>query len=236
MAYSLVGMFIILIQVFKNISLPERDTQEIDTGITSLMLLSVMPSVLCCNVLVTDVVPQVIATAQVISIVLWIPRDDLLSAILSFCELFCAISSIAIYFMCDGVINLVTYVLWLSSWMVFIYHIGRIIDEFRSLKRKPHRWTLLKKGKKHRRKRFTCYNKNAHRAKYFQALRQQELQRRMEYRNLHDWNFGWCDDDDPFQGNRNPRIWTVLHTSILPQLWDEVCKINPEIGSIILGG
>ena len=121
MAYSLVGMFIILIQVFKDTRPPERDTQEEDSGITNVMLLSVMPSVLCYNVLVTDVVPQVIATAQVISIVLWIPRDDLLSAILSFCELFCTISSIGIYFMCDGVINLITYVFGcLAGWCLYI--------------------------------------------------------------------------------------------------------------------
>ena len=39
----------------------------------------------------------------------------------------------------------------------------------------------------------------------------------------------WADDGDPLQDFRSFPYWRYLHTSILGNHWDDLCKINPDL-------
>ena len=185
----------------------------------------------------SKVLSRALATFEILRIVLWIPHDDLFAAILTFLQLSSAISTIYVYFSGYEYATLVTYVLWLLAWMCLIYYIGRILDDIGTLKRKPRQRTSPKKMKngKKRKPHFPFHNRNKIKSQYY-ARRRRRIAAARAGDALSNWNTGWLDDGDPNQGHRNPRYWSVLHTSVLAQVWDDICKVNPDLVDITLGG
>ena len=176
-----------------------------------------------------------IATFDIMRIIFWIPRDDTFKAILALLQYSIPVATTYFYFGGSQCSALLAYVLWLLLWMCLIYYIGRILDDLGTLKRKPRRRTSPKGTKKKRKPHFPVHHRNTHKSRYYQSLRR----RRAAHHGsdaLSNWSSGWCDDGDPLQGHRNPRYWSVLHTSVLAQLWDDICKINPDLVDITLGG
>ena len=183
---------------------------------------------------------QVLATFDIMRIVFWIPRDLSFEAILALLQTSSPFVTAYFYFGGHELASLVAYVLWLLIWMCLIYYIGRILDDLGTLKRKPRRRTSPKGTKKKRKPKFPWYNRNAYKSNYYATLRRRRIAASVAAAQARDplfyWNSGWCDDDDPLQGRRQPRYWSVLHTSVLAQEWDDICKVNPDLVAFTLGG
>ena len=121
---------------------------------------------------------------------------------------------------------LTNYLYWVALWIYLISYGGQAVIELRDVGHVPHVRTRKKemKNRKIRRPRLPFYQRNLHRKRV--RLRNQCSLSPIEQR--------WADDDDPLQGMRSFPYWRFLHTSVLGDLWDNLCSVNPDILSLTL--
>ena len=220
-ASLIIGFIAILYYKALQVDLPERDTQDALTNITnqiSLFLVCVTLSEYSERMLVTS------------AILMWEYLPSVLLGCASSCYLYAVLYGTD--HVCLGI-----YLCWILYWIAFINSLGRILRDFSLLPVEPRKSSRPKHGK-HRRKRrprFPFHRRRWHRRCYYQSRRSaREIGCPTD--PLSDWGAGWSDDSDPLQGRRAYPYWRTLHTSILPDLWDDVCKLNPDIITMSLGG
>ncbi len=131
-----------------------------------------------------------------------------------------------------------TYFYWLLLWMRFLWSIGKLCPELRELKRQPRSRARPRKMKnrKVRKIRVLCYNKHRHLRRHF-LYEMNKLEAALIARYEADplgegFDYGWrpADADDTLYSP----YWRLLHTSILPDMWSDVCEENTDLYHLML--
>ena len=123
--------------------------------------------------------------------------------------------------------GLLTYLYWLILWIYLIHVGGKAVIELRAVGRGPYFRSHKKmKHKKIRRPKLPFYKRNFHRKRV--RLRADKISSESKHT--------WSDDGDPLQGTRAIPYWKYLHTSVLGNLWDDLCSANPDIVMMTIGG
>ena len=226
----IISVFIILmLQALLKVVDPGRDTQDLTLHSTSAILTTYyVYSIYVTRISHTYTILRF--CSQLVYPSVTNSMEDVLLSILKF--LATGLSMYIYYCIKDPVCVLLIYVIWLLRWITFLVSIGKLLDDLRMVSRVPHTRTRPKRNKhrKVRRKRLPFYKRSQIRT----LLRSSRLNNNKLIQDS--WGIGWCDDGDPLQGCHSLPYWRVLHTSVLPDVWDSICKINPDIVSMILGG